>query len=74
MRRAFAFLGLVVAAPIALLGLFSILYQGDTPGSDVYVDIGGTHVDADVVGLVLLAIASAIVFLSLRSLRRSGVP
>jgi uncharacterized protein HemY len=73
-RRAFAFLGLIVAAPVGLVALFLMLYRGEGGDGDVYVELGEAHVDADVVGFVLLAIAASMIFFSLRSLRRSGVP
>jgi hypothetical protein len=69
------FLGLVLATLIGLYGLFLVLYQGEKGSEgDTYVNVGGKKIDADFVGVPLLLVAAAVGVVSLRALRRRGVP
>ena len=55
---------ILLAVPLALFGIFAILYTGDsrTP-SDTYVEVSGEQIDADVAGTgaVILALILALV-------------
>jgi ABC-type antimicrobial peptide transport system permease subunit len=75
MKLVLGLLGLLVGAVVGLFGLFLILYRGeDRSEGDTYVNLGGNKIDADFVGIPLLAIGLIIVIASLLRLRRSGVP
>jgi hypothetical protein len=75
MKVVSAFLGLLLGGLIGLIGLFLILYQGDSASeADIYVNLGGREVDADFVGIPLVVIALIVMALSLRSLRKRGIP
>jgi hypothetical protein len=75
MKVVTGFLGLLVGSLIGLIGLFLILYQGDSASeADTYVNIGGRKIDGDFVGIPLVVIALVVIALSLRSLRRRGIP
>lgn len=75
MKLVLGFLGLLVGAVVGLFGLFLILYRGEERSEgDTYVNLGGNKIDADFVGIPLLAIGLIIVIASLLRLRRSGVP
>ena len=75
MKVVTGFLGLLLGSLIGLIGLFLILYQGDSPSeADTYVNIGGRKVDGDFVGIPLVVIALMVIALSLRSLRKRGIP
>jgi uncharacterized protein HemY len=73
MKVASGFLGLLLGALITLSGLILVLYEEESDG-DAYVNVRGTHIDADLIGVPLLVVAVAVIALSLRSLRRSGLP
>jgi hypothetical protein len=75
MKVATGFLGLLAGTLISLMGLFLVLYRGEE-GSEgnTWVNLGGKKVDADIVGIPLLAIGLAAVGVSLLALRRSRVP
>jgi ribose/xylose/arabinose/galactoside ABC-type transport system permease subunit len=65
----------VLGSLIGLIGLFLILYQGDSASeADTYVNLGGRKVDGDFVGIPLLVITFVVIALSLRSPRKSGIP
>ena len=51
----------LAAAPVALLGLGLLWYQGDGPNADPYVDFAGSRIDAQVLGVILLVVAVAAV-------------
>ena len=75
MKVVSALLGLLLGGLIGLIGLFLILYQGDSASeADTYVNLGGRKVDADFVGIPLVVIAFLVIVLSLRPLRKRGVP
>ena len=75
MKVVTGFLGLLVGSLIGLMGLFLILYQGDSASeAEIYVNIGGGKVDGDFVGIPLVLIALMLIALSLRSLRKRGIP
>jgi hypothetical protein len=75
MKVVTGFLGLVLGSLIGLIGLFLILYQGDSASeADTYVNIGGRKVDGDFVGILLVVIAIMVIALSLWSLRKRGIP
>jgi hypothetical protein len=70
------FLGLLLAAFVGLIGLFLILYTGDAGNEqDIYVSFWDMpRIDADFIGVPLVVIALALVVVSLRALRRGGIP
>lgn len=70
------FLGLLLGAFLGLIGLFLILYTGDQRAEqDIYVSFWDTpRVDADFIGIPLVVIAFALVVVSLRALRKGGIP
>jgi hypothetical protein len=73
-RVATAFLGLLLGALLTAPGLLFVLYQGEEGSEgDTYVNFGGTHIDADLVGVPLLVVGLAVIAFSLWSLRRSRV-
>lgn len=75
MKLVLGFFGLLVGALVGLFGLFLILYRGEERSEgDTYVNFGGNRIDADFVGIPLLAIALIVVVVSLLGLRRSGIP
>jgi ABC-type antimicrobial peptide transport system permease subunit len=75
MKAVLGFFGLLVGAVIGLFGLFLILYRGEEGSEgDTHVNLAGNRIDADFVGIPLLAIGLIIVIVSLLSLRRSGIP
>jgi hypothetical protein len=61
----------LVALPLAYLGLFLILYTGDsaTP-ADTYVDLAGREIDADVVGVAVVAVGVALLVAGFVLVRR----
>jgi drug/metabolite transporter (DMT)-like permease len=70
-----ALLGAILAALLGLIGLFLVVYEGEEGSEgDTWVNLGGTHVDADVVGAPLLVLAVLVIAVSLRALRRKGIP
>jgi hypothetical protein len=75
MRLVLGFLGLLIGAVVGLFGLFLILYRGEEGSEgDTYVNFGGNRIDADHIGIPVLAIGIVIVVVSLLRLRRSGIP
>jgi hypothetical protein len=75
MKVVTGFIGLLLGSLIGLIGLFLILYQGDSASeANTYVNIGGRRVDGDFVGIPLLVIALMVIALSLWSLRKRGIP
>ncbi len=67
---------MVVAVPLAVIGLVLILYRGDA-GSEQDIDISFSDtvtVDADFAGIVLIVFAAALVLGSIRLVRRSRAP
>jgi hypothetical protein len=76
MKVAGGFIGLLVAAFLGLIGLFLILYRGDTGAEqDIAVSLWDTpSIDADLIGVPLVVVALALVVVSLRALRRGGIP
>ena len=74
MKVVTGFLGIILGSFIGLIGLFLILYQGDSASeTDTYVNIGGQKVDGDFVGIPLMVIAIMVIALSLWSLRKRGI-
>jgi hypothetical protein len=70
------FLGLLLGAFVRLIGLFLILYTGDA-GSEQDISMSfwdSPEIDADFIGVPLVVIALALVAVSLRALRRGGIP
>jgi hypothetical protein len=64
-------LGLLVgAAVVALFGVFLLLYRGDTPNGDPYVEIAGNEIDAQLVGAAGLALAVAMFLAAWLVIRR----
>ena len=61
---------LLVAILLGLYGLFAILYGGDSGGGDTYVTIGRHEIDADLVGVLALLLASLAGVAALWSLPR----
>jgi divalent metal cation (Fe/Co/Zn/Cd) transporter len=58
---------------LGLLGLFALLYEGDTGGGGgTYVRLGGHEVDADLAGTVTLTLAFALVITSIWYLKRTA--
>jgi hypothetical protein len=75
MKVVTGFVGLVLGSLIGLIGLFLILYQGDSASeADTDVNIGARKVDGDFVGIPLVVIAIMVIALSLWSLRKRGIP
>jgi hypothetical protein len=78
MKLVTGFLGLALGSLIGLIGLirlFLILYQGDSATeSDTYINVGGTKIDGDFVGIPLAIISVGVIAISLQSLRKRGVP
>lgn len=71
MRMIAGVLAVLAAAFLGLCGLFLILYRGEAGSEeDVQVGIGGTDVDADLVGAGLLALAFALTVLAGRFIGR----
>ena len=70
------FLGLLLGAFLGMIGLFLILYTGDQGNEqDIYVSLwDAPRIDADFIGIPLVVIALALVAVSLRALRRGGIP
>lgn len=66
------FLGLLAGAVIGLMGAFIILYSGEE-GSEgnTYVNLGGSRIDADIVGVPVLVVGLIGMTLALLLLRRS---
>ena len=58
-RVALFAVSLVVAALLALYGLFAIAYNGDGESGATYVLVAGHRIDAGVVGAVALLLALA---------------
>jgi hypothetical protein len=66
-RLLVALVGIVGGSLIAYVGLFLILYSGDTGGDhDIYVRVGSSRIDADVVGIPLAAVGLIIVAASIK--------
>ena len=78
MRIVGGLLGLLVAVPLAVIGLLLILYRGDVrdgAGQDIDISFLDTvTVDADLVGSALIIVAAALVLASTRLLRRRRLP
>src|SRR5687768_4010050 len=70
------FLGLLLGAFLGMIGLFMILYTGDQRNEqDIYVSFwDAPRIDADLIGVPLVVIGLALVAVSLRGLRRGGIP
>jgi hypothetical protein len=70
------FVGLLVGAFFGWIGLFLILYTGDVGNEqDIYVSFWDSpRIDADFIGVPLVVIALALVVVSIRALRRGGIP
>jgi hypothetical protein len=67
-----SFLGVVLGGVLGLFGLFPVWYPGEEGSEgDTYVNFGGTHVDADLLGISLMIVAVPVLAVSLRALRRS---
>jgi drug/metabolite transporter (DMT)-like permease len=63
---------LVAGALLGLFGLFAIAYSGDSrQGGDIYVRFGEDKIDADVVGVIALLLASLLVVVAIVWLKRS---
>jgi uncharacterized protein HemY len=73
MRALAGVLGLVLALLLGLFGAFSVRYQ-EGSGGDEYVNLAGTNLDADYLGIALIVVALALLVLSLWALRHGGVP
>lgn len=74
MKRAVTLFLIVLATLVGLLGLFLVLYEGDAGNeADVYVTIFGAEIDSDLVGAPMIALALAIIIISISALRRAGV-
>jgi hypothetical protein len=54
---------------ISLWGLFWVSYRGDEGASAVYISFGGSNVNAQVIGVIALAIGLIAIWVSLRDLR-----
>ena len=61
-------LGAVLGVLLAAMGVFLIAFE--EPGSDEYVQVGGSEIDADAAGGTLLAAGILTLAISLWSLRR----
>ena len=58
---------------LGLLGLFALLYEGDSGGGgDTYVRLGGHKIDADLAGIVMLILAFALIITSVWYLKRTA--
>ena len=67
--------GATLGALLGLIGVFLVVYEGEEGSEgDAWVNLGGTHIDADVVGAPLLVLAVIVIAVSLRALRRRGIP
>lgn len=55
---------------VALFAAFLILYSGDSPQGNTYVELDDRRVDADVVGVAGLAVAVAMLVAARLALRR----
>jgi hypothetical protein len=71
MRIVGAALALLLGTPLLLFGIILILYQGDAGAEgDVTVDFGGgPKIDADLVGLMLLIVGTALVLFAIWAFR-----
>jgi hypothetical protein len=76
MKVAAGLIGLLVAAFLGWIGLFLILYTGDAGNEqDITVSFWDTpSIDADLIGVPLVVVSLALVVVSLRALRRGGIP
>jgi hypothetical protein len=55
---------------IGLYGLFLLAYEGDTAGGeDTYVKFAGSEVDADIFGVIAVAVAVLVIAVGLALVR-----
>jgi hypothetical protein len=76
MKVAAGLIGLLVAAFLGWIGLFLILYTGGAGNEqDITMSFWDTpSIDADLIGVPLVVVSLALVVVSLRALRRGGIP
>jgi hypothetical protein len=76
MKVVAGFAGLLAAALLGSFGLLLILYKGDAGAEqDITVTFWGTPpIDSDFIGVPLVVIAVALAVVSLRALRKAGIP
>jgi len=73
-KLGFGFIGVIIGTVITLMGLFLIAYVGEERSEgDIYFNFGGSKVDADFVGIPLVAMGLTVLALSLLALRRRGI-
>ena len=70
MRRAAECLLLVSGVLVCMYGLFAVLYEGDSAGSDTTVSVAGRAIDADLVGTIAFLVGLLLIGLAVWSLRR----
>jgi hypothetical protein len=56
------------------LGLFAIVYEGESGGGDTYIRFGTNKIDADLVGGIALVLASLSISAATKCLRRGRPP
>jgi hypothetical protein len=69
--RALGWFVLISGIPLALYGLFAIVYNGD--GGDTVVTLAGHELDADLAGAIVLAIGLPLLVAGVLILRRKSL-
>jgi hypothetical protein len=73
LRALWVLVGLGLAAGgilVALFSVFLLLYRGDTPDGDPYVEISGREFDAQLIGAAGLAVAVGMFLVAWLAIRR----
>ena len=70
MRRAAECLLLVSGVLVCIYGLFAVLYEGDSAGSDTTVSVAGRAIDANLVRAIAFLVGLLLIGLAVWSRRR----